>query len=94
MIELLLYFTAGLIQEIFVTSWHRAIAYKWKLTAAILTALISAVSLLVISGILVTITASHGWITYAYVASFCLGKGCGAYASLSFWDAKFGDLDE
>jgi hypothetical protein len=85
----LLYFLAGFIQEVLITSYHRCVYSERNLLASILAALITVVSLLVITGILQKIfDPLTGALTYLYVVVFAGGKGLGAYGSLSWWSKK------
>ena len=84
-----LYFFAGFLQEVLITSYHRCVYSERNALAAILAALITVVSLLVITGILHKILdPATGLLTYIYVLIFAGGKGTGAYGSLSWWSQK------
>lgn len=83
---LLLFFLAGFIQEIFLTSYHRAIATNRIIVASILTSLIAILSLLVVTEVTRKIfDPSMGFYSLMFVFIFAGGKGLGAYLSLKRW---------
>jgi hypothetical protein len=81
-----LYFLAGLVQEVLITSYHRCVYSQRNILASILTILITVLSLLVIAGIIhKIIDPAAGLLSYLYVLIFASGKGVGAYGSLTWW---------
>jgi hypothetical protein len=83
-----IYALIGFIQEVLVIVYHRATYSGQKILASITTSLMTAVSLLVMVHITQQILAS-GPLSFLLVLVFALGKGVGAYTTLSWWD-RFG----
>ena len=74
---------AGFIQEILVTSYHRAVTTNKIATASILTMIVGILSILVIAEVTRKIfDPSFGFLSYIFVLVFASGKGIGAYLSL------------
>lgn len=86
LISSIIYFLAGLSQEVLITSYHRCVYTERNFLASCLAALITIVSLLVFAEILKKIFSPlPTLLTYFYVVIFAAGKGFGAYGSLSWW---------
>jgi len=80
---LLAFFVAGFVQEILITTYHRAVMTNRVLAATILTMLIAVLGLLVMAEVTRKIfDPTFGMISYLFVIIFAAGKGCGAYLSL------------
>ena len=85
----LLYALAGFLQEVLITSYHRCVISHRNLLASGLTASITILSLLVVTGIIKKILdPAIGALSLIYVLVFALGKALGAYGSLSWWSKK------
>ena len=89
LIQSILYALAGFVQEVLITSYHRAVISQRNLLACGLTASITILSLLVVTGIIRKILdPTIGILSFIYVIVFALGKAVGAYGSLSWWSKK------
>lgn len=83
LLYLSLFFLAGFIQEILITTYHRAVATNRVAAATLLTITITILVLLVMAEITRKIfDPSFGIISYLFVVIFALGKGFGCYISL------------
>lgn len=81
------YLLAGLILEVMVVIYHRSVASHHKLLASIMATLITATSLLLIAQITHQIISSGAY-SMLYVLIYSIGKGIGAYATLSWWERR------
>ncbi len=80
-LDCILFYLAGLIQDILLTSYQRFVnlGYRWR--AACMSACIAVISILVISRITVKIEAEH--VSFPLI-TYALGKVTGTYTSLRF----------
>jgi len=78
------YLLAGLILEVMVVIYHRGVVNNHKLLVAIMATLITATSLLLIAQITHQIITSGAY-SMLYVLIYSIGKGIGAYGTLSWW---------
>lgn len=94
--KLFVYFCAGFIWEVLITSYHHCLISHKNFIASFLAMIITIVSLLVISNLTKEIiTATTGtWNIYAHVLIFALGKGIGAFLSLTLWSKRGIDKKE
>lgn len=76
-------FLAGFIQEILITSYHKALIEDRRLTASSLTAIVAVIGLIVISEIFKLVQNNHSIYGFLLIGGYALGKFCGAYARLS-----------
>lgn len=89
----LLYWAAGFLQEVLITSYHRCVMAEKNLLASFLTSLITIVSIGVVAGIIKKILdPTVGLLSLFYILIFAAGKGSGAYLSLTWWTKKIPGL--
>ena len=88
-LKALVYLLAGFSWEVLITSYHRCVIEEKNAIASLLAMTITCVSLLIVSNLTKEIILSEtGLAVYAYVFVFALGKGAGAFTSLSWWSKK------
>jgi hypothetical protein len=78
------YLLIGLIFEVMVVIYHRGVAANRKVLASVMATLITAVGLLLTAQITHQIITS-GTYSLVYVLVYSVGKGIGAYGTLSWW---------
>lgn len=81
------YLLAGLVLEVMVVIYHRGVAANHKILASVMATLITATSLLLMAQITHQIITS-GTYSLLYVLIYSIGKGIGAYGTLSWWGRR------
>lgn len=88
MLVVFLYLITGFIWEMLITSYHHCVIARRKILVSLLAVVITLISLLVVSSITKEIIVAKGWLVYLYILVFAIGKGFGAYMSLTWWINK------
>ena len=81
------YLLVGLIMEVMVVIYHRGVASNHKILASVMATLITATGLLLTAQITHQIITSGNY-SLVYVLIYSIGKGIGAYGTLSWWGRR------
>lgn len=92
-LQYIAYAVAGFLQEVMIVAYHRAINCERKLLASVLTVTITMVSLLVVAQVTHQIIVDTGLLSLLGAAIFAVGKGVGAFLTISWWGREGARVD-